>query len=187
MPRRLVALLGLVSVVLLGAAGPASAAATYPATDNGVFVDSGSTSITVGDAVRMSAQTFEAGSDVTFVVSSPLASLGAGRLGAAAAVAACTTGSTCVTTADSSGVAAATITFTQPGRQTVTARGTGTDGKDLTLSSTVTVSAAGSAAPSGSNLARTGTNIIRFAVVGAALVAVGALILATVRRRRTAA
>lgn len=191
MSRRLAVLASFVALIVCGLALPASADATYPATGNAIVITSGSTVIVVGGSTTVSAKTFKANTHVTFTVSSPLASLGSSRGGAlavpeaavAAAAAACTTGSSCDTMADSNGVATAKITFTQAGKQTITATGTGVDGKALTVTSTVTVAASNSSDTSTGPLAKTGTDLVKYGTIGVALIIVGGLIVAAFRRR----
>jgi len=196
---RLSALVGAV-LLLAAVAAPAATAATYPASDNTVSIEGGSTDIKAGDEVSISAKTFQGESDVTFTVSSPIASLGSGRGGAALAGAAasgsCETGSSCVVVADADGVATALVSFTQPGKHTVTAEGTDPNGEPLTVTSTVTVADAaaddtdgtddsGDESPDSGGLANTGADLIQYAVIGLGLVAVGAVIMIALRRRST--
>ena len=196
MKRRLAALVGPV-LLLAVVMAPAASAATYPASDNVVTVEGGSTAITEGDEVAISAKTFQSGSDVTFTISSPASSLGTSRGGVALVPVAesgdCTSGSTCVRVADSDGVATALIAFTLAGQHTITAVGTDRNGQELTVTSNVTVAAAddedggtdgaGNESPDSGGLANTGAELIQYALIGLGLVALGAVVVFAMRRR----
>lgn len=182
MNRRIAALSGLVLAFGALGAGPALAA-EYPPGGNQVVAPA--TPIVPGTPIPFSAQVFLPGSPVSFDISDSLGAIGPIR-GASLVVSAdsgnCESGSTCVRDADESGVATADITFTEEGSHTITASGTGADGEPLSVSATVDVGGEGAGGP-GEDLADTGSDIITYVIVGAALVVVGGLVVVAVRRR----
>lgn len=146
---------------------------------------------TVGQRIKFTAQTFRSGSAVTVDVT---------ESGAPAADSA-------TVTANRKGIAKATVTFTVEGINTVTMSGTADDGRPLALSADVTVTAkdvqpvngnggsggnasggndsAGGIPILGGGLPRTGGEIAGTALVAAALIGLGALLVVFTRRRRT--
>jgi LPXTG-motif cell wall-anchored protein len=183
--RRVFALLLAVAVLMLPVALPiAHAEPDYPP----VFYKISANTFTakVGGHIAFKAQKFVAGSSVRFQVS--------------AAGAFVTGGST---TADSSGIARQTITFTVAGTNRVTMSGTSDKGQPLSLSADVTITAAAGGTSTGSGsgdpqagtggvpffgggLPRTGGDIALTLLIGVALVGGGtALVVATRKRRRS--
>lgn len=146
---------------------------------------------TVGQRIKFTAQTFRSGSAVTVDVT---------ESGAPAADSA-------TVTANRKGIAKATVRFTVEGINTVTMSGTADDGRPLALSADVTVTAkdvqpvngnggsggnasggndsAGGIPILGGGLPRTGGEIAGTALVAAALIGLGALLVVFTRRRRT--
>jgi LPXTG-motif cell wall-anchored protein len=152
----------------------------------------------VGDHLKFSAQTFESGAKVAVDVSVDGASVGSGSA-----------------TANAKGVASTEVTFTTAGVNRVTMSGTSDQGDPLSLHADVTVTAAdetvtpvdnnggdnagnsggdqsnaaGSDASGipflGGGLPRTGGDIAATALIAAALVGLGALLVVFTRRRRT--
>lgn len=144
---------------------------------------------TIGDTLRFTAQTFRSGSTVTVDVT---------ESGAPAADSA-------TVKANGKGIARATVTFTVEGINTVTMSGTADDGRPLALAADITVTAknvdpvnggsggdgsggndsAGGIPILGGGLPRTGGEIAGTALVAAALIGLGALLVVFTRRRRT--
>ena len=147
----------------------------------------------VGQKVKITAQTFKSGSPVTVDVAVEGDSVGSGNA-----------------TANRKGIASTSVTFKVAGVNRVTMAGTGADGDPLSLSTNITVteksdavtdpddngsgggdqgSASGSDAGGvpflGGGLPRTGGEIAATALIAAALVGLGALLVIFTRRRRT--
>ena len=146
---------------------------------------------TIGQRIQFTAQTFRSGSQVTVDVT---------ESGAPSADSA-------TVKANRNGVAKATVTVTVEGINTVTMSGTADDGRPLALAADITVTAedvepvngnggsggnasggndsAGGIPILGGGLPRTGGEIAGTALVAAALIGLGALLVAFTRRRRT--
>jgi LPXTG-motif cell wall-anchored protein len=146
---------------------------------------------TIGQRIQLTAQTFRSGSAVTVDVT---------ESGAPSADSA-------TVKANRNGVAKATVTFTVEGVNTVTMSGTADDGRPLALAADITVTAetvepvngnggsgdnagggndsAGGIPILGGGLPRTGGEIAGTALVAAALIGLGALLVVFTRRRRT--
>jgi hypothetical protein len=160
------ALLGLLAL----AAGPAHAQ-TY---SGGATITVSDGTVAPGQPVTATATGFAPDSGVDFTLFSDPVSLG-------------------TATADADGVA--TLTFTMPdvapGEHQLVASGVGPDGAPLQVATTITVLASADAAadlggtgqPSGSELARTGSDVDDALRFGAILLAVGGAILLGVRKR----
>jgi hypothetical protein len=193
MKRRVTASVALGAAAAFVASGSLTGvhAAAYPADKDAVVIKGGSTDVEVGDEVQIEAKTFDENSDVTIEVSDPLGATAPLRGGSSVVVAAsgeCETGSSCVRVADGEGVVTASVSLTQAGEQTVTATGVDPAGDELVVSATFDV--AGDASgddpaedePSG-GLAATGTDLLTYGAIGIGLIAMGALVVTTVRRR----
>lgn len=168
---------------------PANASPDYPPKFYKISAES--YQVPAGRTVALTAQTFAAGSPVSVKVTAD------GAVSADPAT----------VSADAKGVARASVTFTVVGVNTVTMAGTADDGKPLKLSTDITVTADDqTVTPAGDNgngssnaggtdaaggvpilggLPRTGGQIAATALVAALLVGLGALLVATTRRRRT--
>lgn len=178
------ALVAIVAVLLMPIGlAPANAEPDYPPSFYKISANSYTT--TIYGSLRFTAQTFKSGSPVSVDVTAD---------GAPAA-------DTATVRADGDGVAKATVTFTVEGINTVTMSGTADDGRPLALSADVTVTAddvvpidggtdggtdgAGGVPILGGGLPRTGGEIVGTALVAAALIGLGALLVVFTRRRRT--
>jgi LPXTG-motif cell wall-anchored protein len=190
--RRGMAFLAVAAVLFMpiGLAPAANAEPDYPPSFYKISAER--YTATIGARIQFTAQTFRSGSAVTVDVT---------ESGAPAADSA-------TVTANRKGIAKATVTFTVEGINTVTMSGTADDGRPLALSADVTVTAEdvqpvnGNGGGSGGNagggndsaggipilgggLPRTGGEIAGTALVAAALIGLGALLVVFTRRRRT--
>jgi LPXTG-motif cell wall-anchored protein len=185
--RRVFALLLAVAVLMLPVALPmAHAEPDYPPS---FYQISASTfNARVGESIDFKAQTFEAGSAVSFDVSVDGSSVTSGS-----------------TSANSEGIARKTITFTVEGTNTVTMSGTSDKGEPLSLRANVTITAAGGGGNGGNGggnggdpqadeggvpffgggLPRTGTEIASTVLIGLVLLGGGAALVVATRRRRS--
>lgn len=180
------ALVAIVAVLFMPfGLAPAHAEPDYPPSFYKISANTYST--TIYRSVRFTAQTFESNSAVSVDVS----------------VAGESVADTATVRADGDGVAKATVTFTVEGINTVTMSGTADDGRPLALSADITVTAddvvpidggngdgggtdaAGGIPILGGGLPRTGGEIAATALVAAALIGFGALLVVLTRRRRT--
>ena len=185
--RRVFALVLAVFVLMLPVALPsAHAEPDYPPS---FYKISASTfTARVGQSIDFKAQTFEAGSAVSFDVSADGGSVTSGS-----------------TNADARGIARQSITFTVVGDNTLTMSGTSDQGRPLTLRASIAVTAAdaggnggnggdngGSGDPAadesgvpflGGGLPRTGGDIALTVLIGAGLLAAGAALVVAARRR----
>jgi len=174
----------IVPVVLaaLAASAPASAAPTYPPGGPGDLQVS-ATRVVPGAPVTISGAGFAAGGKITVTTTRSAQALGAGGRGvgfAAALPAQLATAVWGTVTANSSGVATASVKLTEPGTWTVTFRGPNADGGTRVLNTRVVVT--GSAGQS--QLSKTGANLTFLWAGLGLLVAGGALVsLARLRRR----
>jgi len=190
--RRLSALLLAVAVLMLPLALPvAHAEPDYP--PSFYKISAPSFTARVGGTIPFTAQTFQAGSAVSYSVVSGAKSVTSGSVNA-----------------DNKGVARQSITFTVAGKNTVTMSGTSDQGKDLSLSADITVTTAdasggngtGSGSGSGDSantpqadqggipvfgggLPRTGAEIAMTVLMGVALIGGGAALVVATRRRST--
>src|SRR4051794_15139401 len=162
---------GIVGSLMAGPALTASAAPTYPPSAPGITLSADV--VAPGQGVQVTGTGFMAVSDVTATWTGPGARGAAARLpfGTRALV------------ADAGGVARTSVTFQAVGQHTVSLLGTAADGSPLTLSASLVVQAAGAGVP----LAHTGTSVTTYVGLGLALLLVGALVVALVRRRRATA
>lgn len=188
--RRVFALALAVFVLMLPVALPsAHAEPDYPPS---FYKISASTfTARVGQSIDFKAQTFEAGSAVSFDVSADGGSVTSGS-----------------TNADARGIARQSITFTVVGDNTLTMSGTSDQGRPLTLRASIAVTADdpggsggngdnngtgdGSGDPAadesgvpflGGGLPRTGGDIALTVLIGAGLLAAGAALVVAARRR----
>lgn len=172
--RKLFTVLSLALAAFLIAPGAASA---YGPAEDATVSDSNPAP---GEPFTFTATGFQANSQVTISVNTDDATI----------TPAGTTAQT--VTANSSGVARATITIDVEGRYTITASGTGADGQPLTVSETVVVGdgvpGSGVVSDGAGTLPRTGSEGAQAQLwAGAGLLAVGAALIGlTLHRRRMA-
>lgn len=168
--RKTLTVLSLLLAAFLVAPGAASA---YGPTEDATVSD---TNPDPGEPFTFSASGFEPGSEVTITVNTDDA-----RVDPAMA------------TADSTGVASASITIDVEGTYTITASGIGADGQPLTVSETVVVgdgtAGSGVVSDGGEALPRTGADGVAAQLwAGVGLLGLGAgLVALTVSRRRASA
>lgn len=152
------------ALLALGMQAPALAA--YPPSGCGLTVSA--TSVAAGGTVTLTGCGFAAGSTVTITVESTTQVLG-----------------TVVT--DAAGAFSKTVTIPSnlaPGTHTLKATGTAPDQSSVVLSASFTVTAASS---QGTGTAFTGSNPWPTVLIGGGLLLVGAMLVMTVRRRRSPA
>ncbi|HEX5017706.1 MAG TPA: LPXTG cell wall anchor domain-containing protein [Actinomycetes bacterium] len=191
--RRGMAVVAAAAVLALPMGLPAQAEPDYPPSFYKISAEAFNAK--VGQSLKFTAQTFKSGSTVAVDVS-----VGDDAVSSKSA------------TANSKGVASTSVKFTTVGVNTVTMSGTSDQGDPLSLSADVTVTAAGDgdttpvsddnsgsgsddSTSGGSNaggvpffgggLPRTGAQIAATALIAAALVGLGALLVVFTRRRRT--
>jgi len=198
MMRRLAALTGATLLIALGAFAPAAHAATYPPAVNVIQLSLPAASeIDLNTPYDLEISPLLAGSTVRIKVVSLSEGLGevggdsfgtsrgAAVLAPAATTIACSTGQTCNGTADEDGIATGTVTFTKAGSTEITVTGTNADGEAIDQSVTVEVptadTAANETAPGG--LAKTGSDLIEYGLIGVGLVVVGGIVVVAMRRR----
>jgi hypothetical protein len=166
----------LLSVALGGAAGVASAA-TYPPAATTISVST--TSPVAGQDVTVTGSGFKSLTPATLTTSGPGA-MGSGRTLVYAASA--FPMSVKSLTTDAVGSVSTAVHFTAAGTHTVTISGIAPDGTPASVSTTLDVLAA--AAAGSAPLAHTGAPMLQYVLLGAALLALGGLLVATVRSRR---
>ena len=175
--RKLFTILSLALAAFLVAPGAASAG-TYGPAEDATVSDSNPAP---GEPFTFAASGFQANSQVTITVNTDEATV-------------TPAGSTVrAVTANSSGVARATITIDVEGRYTISASGIGADGRPLTVSETVVVgdgvAGSGVVSDGGENLPRTGSDGVAAQLwAGVGMLGLGAgLVALTVTRRRVTA
>lgn len=172
---RLVAAVAGTGLLLLGPSALAASPAYPPGAPQ---LSVSATSIVAGGSVTVTGTGFLPGSGASVTWT------GSGALGAGGRVPGMVVGGfrmgTRALTADGSGVISTSVRLVSVGDHTITLAGTAADGTPVSLSASVAVTAAGAGAP----LPHTGAPLLMYTAVGLALVLLGGLVLAAVRKRR---